>query len=626
MKASHLFTNSLSSESLFISTSTGLAKTLAWIPLAGIMLLCPIGVQGQSDADPIATLPVDSISQVTTGSSGQTFDVNALLGAYRYYGHSTPITGQNSVTTNLEAGHIWNGHETLKHVNTFYHHANTFGTETSDLFDRHATWAGMLIGGRVTGTGNDVRQQGIAPGTDLRSAAIATHWSGNAYALSFGLNVNTVREAYHQAFSNSDVVNSSYGFTDPAGSHGYTLRSDGMAYRHSTTLHVVSAGNSGSGANTVGSPGSGYNSLAVGALSGGHDFNTVASFSSRSPQDFSYYDITNGVTTLVTIPGVRAAVDLVAPGAGLTSAYYGGQTGGNHPGLNNSRDRGSDEDAYSNSINGTSFSAPLVAGGASLLVSAAKTLPELSNNPDATQSMVIKSLLMTGAAKTEGWDNGMTLVNDGNQSYSSTTQSLDWAAGAGRMDLDRTFDIQVNGQTGVGAPPGSTNQVFKYGWDYGFAGLGMQNDYILYKNVPSDTPLTVTLAWMRARDWEVETDTLYEIAQANLDLSVWLLDEQGQFDMLIAQSASIYNNVEHLHLVLPQSGQYGLRVTYTDNVFDNSGWWGSTGFEQDYGLSWDLVAAPEPGVWFMFAGVAVALFLFRRRPTRRLGRKSNIDR
>ena len=626
MKASTLIAKTFSLPPLNTSASGAATQAPAWMVLTGIMLLSLLGMPAQSETTPIALLPVDSISQVTTGSSGQTFDVNALLGATRYYEHSTPITGQNAVTTNLEAGHVWNGHETLRHVNTFYHHEQTFGSQTSDLFDRHATWAGMLIGGRATDTGNNVRQQGIAPGTDLRSAAIATHWAGSAYALGFGLNVNTVREAYHQAFTNSDVVNSSYGFTDPAGSHGYTLRSDGMAFRHSTTLHVVSAGNSGSGANTVGSPGSGYNSLAVGALGGGHEFNTVASFSSRSPQDFSYYDITDGVATLVTVPGVRAAVDLVAPGSGLTSAFYGGQTGGNHPGLNNSRDRGSNEDAYTSSISGTSFSAPLVAGGASLMASAAKTLPELSDNPDATQSVVLKSLLMSGAAKTEGWDNGMTLVTHGDQSHYSTTQSLDWAAGAGRMDLDRTFDLQVTGQTGVGALPGSENHVFKYGWDYGFAGLGMHNDYILDKYVEPNTPLSVTLAWMRARDWQVETDTLHEIAQANLDLSVWLLDEQGQFDMLIAESVSVYNNVEHLHLLLPQSGQYGLRVSYTDNVFDNSGWWGSTGFEQDYGLSWNLVSAPEPGVWFMFAGVAFALFVFRRRPTRRLGRKKEVDR
>ena len=75
----------------------------------------------------------------------------------------------------------------------------------------------------------------------------------------------------------------------------------------------------------------------------------------------------------------------------MTSGFYGGQTGGNGRSLKGSKDEGTDPKAFSRALYGTSFSAPLVAGGASLMASAAGIVPSLSGNPDATQSVVIKA-------------------------------------------------------------------------------------------------------------------------------------------------------------------------------------------------------------------------------------------
>jgi hypothetical protein len=154
----------------------------------------------------------------TTSVGGETFDLNAFLGAGRYYGHSTPITGQNTIATNLEAGHIWNGHEALSHVTSFTQSAGAWGGgSVAPLSDRHATWAGLFIGGRQTVVNPSIRQQGIAYGTDLRSAAIATNWSGSAYALSFGISYDTLLTAYNASFGTADVINSSFGGGDPSG-------------------------------------------------------------------------------------------------------------------------------------------------------------------------------------------------------------------------------------------------------------------------------------------------------------------------------------------------------------------------------------------------------------------------
>ena len=44
-------------------------------------------------------------------------NVNNIVGANTFYANG--ITGQGSITANVEAGHIWNGHETLTHVSQY---------------------------------------------------------------------------------------------------------------------------------------------------------------------------------------------------------------------------------------------------------------------------------------------------------------------------------------------------------------------------------------------------------------------------------------------------------------------------------------------------------------------------
>jgi hypothetical protein len=551
------------------------------------------------------------IGDFTSSVGGNSFNGNNFLGANRYYNHSTSITGQNTITTNLEAGHIWNGHESLGHVTSFTHSSDTWGgASVAPKYDRHATWVGMLIGGRQTNTNGGIFQQGIAYGTDLRSAAIATSWSGAAYAGAFSNSANSYVTAFANSFGTADVINSSFGYTDPGGTDVFTLFSDSMAYQNPFSTYVTSAGNSGSAANTVGAPGAGYNTITVGALGNANTYDAAASFSSRSPQSFGYYN-KNGAEVIVN--GVRAAVDISAPGASLNSAFYGGQNGGNNTTLAGSTNNTA-TNQYSQGIAGTSFSAPLVAGGASLVASAAKTLAGLSSNQNARQSVVVKALLLNGADKTSGWSNGQVLASAGGDSYISTTQSVDWVVGTGRMNLDTTFQLQVNGQIDVtGTGQGQLGSVATSGWDYGNAMVGTNNDYVLANPILGNSTITTTLTWMRVREWDAVTGDLYEIAQANLNLSVWSLDQNNTFTDLVARSESFYNNVEHLTFTVPTTGRYGIRVEYGGNTFDNTtnNIWGTNSYLQDYGLSWNAVAVPEPGS-LMLVSLCGPLLIFSR--------------
>ncbi|MFM7184631.1 MAG: S8 family peptidase [Planctomycetota bacterium] len=558
---------------------------------------------------------LDPSASATTSVGGYTFDLNDFLGATTYYAHSTPITGQNTVTTNLEAGYLWNGHETLQHVvtstTTFVSGTTAWqGSAVAPKYDRHATWASMLIGGRQT-VGGGIYQDGIAFGTDLRAAAIASSWVSPAYALSFNLTVESFLVPYERTFGVADVVNSSYGFTDPDGTDPLSIVMDAYCWQNPATTYVASAGNSGPATNTVGSPGADYNAITVAALGNANTFDSVASFSSRAPQAFGYVTTTGST---VTVAGVRAAVDIAAPGTSIVTAFWGGQAGGNNPTLTSSTNQGTQADAYS-VIQGTSFAAPLVAGGAALVASAAKTLPALSANPDARQSVVVKSLLLTGADKTSGWSNGQQSVVVGGTSYIRTTQSLDYAVGAGRMDLATTFGLQVSGQTDVvGTGTGSLGQVARLGWDYGNAVRGATNDYVIADVLTGSTTLTTSLAWLRNRSFDFTTTEYADVAQADLNVSVWEVDGSNAFTTLVARSESLYNTVEHLAFTLPRSGRYGLRVEYPANTFDETvgDVWGTVAFPQDYAVSW--TAVPEPSLAACgFAAIAIASVI-RRRP------------
>ena len=557
----------------------------------------------------------DPSADATTNVGGFAFDLNAALGADRYYDHSTPITGQDTISTNLKAGYFWNGHETLQHVATnatnFIADAQSWGgASVAAKYDRHATWAAMLLGGRATESSSAVYQEGIAPGTDLRAAAIASQWNAPAYALSFGLTLDSFLTPYEQTFGVADVVNSSYGFTDPDGTDFRSIAMDAYCFQNPATTYVASAGNSGPSANTVGSPGSDYNAITVGALDGPNTYTVMADFSSRAPQDFGYI---NSEGQTVTVAGVRAAVDVSAPGNGLVSAFYGGQNGGNNADIGGV-DQGSGADLYSIGIRGTSFAAPIVAGGAALVASAAKTLPTLSGNANASQSVVVKALLLNGADKTSGWDNGQTVVAGAGSNYVQTTQGLDYAAGTGRMNLDTTFDLQVNGQTDVpGTAQGDLGEVLKIGWDYGNAEVGVSNDYVISEWLRGGTTFTTTLTWLRNRFFDYASRQVGEVAQADLNLSIWELDGSDSFTTLIASSESLYNTTEHLSFTLPRSGFYGLRVEYPFNTFDNTtgAVWGDAANLQPYAVSWEAV--PEPGTVAIAAAGIAAVTLVRRR-------------
>ena len=263
------------------------------------------------------------------------FDVNAFLGANTFY--NAGYTGTTARVANIEGRHIWNGHETLTHVTTFINGPSNVGALLGNTaaMDRHATWVGHTIAGRVTG--GDAVTRGIAYGSTLWSGSLATSFgfTPGAYNGSFNFTAADFLQPYVIATKTgvggvtADVVNSSWGFSGDSAGRSYQAQTLDALARDTGKVFVFSAGNSGPGSNTVGGPATAYNVISVGALGADTDaqpFNTVSSFSSRGRQDVFIPTVSAISVTGTTIVGGRIRVDLSAPGQNLTLAYYGGAT------------------------------------------------------------------------------------------------------------------------------------------------------------------------------------------------------------------------------------------------------------------------------------------------------------
>lgn len=500
-------------------------------------------------------------------------DVNSAFGADRFY--DTGFTGQGAIVANIEPGHVWSGHETLRHVSSFSHHTQAWGSTTNDLFDRHATWIGSLIGGRKGSSNPGDHQQGIAPDSDLRSGAFASQWTGSAYTLAFSFTNNSFFTPFQANFGTADVINSSWAGLDPTGTSSFAVALDGLARTHPSTTYVVAAGNRGPGANTVGWPGSGYNAITVGALGGGNSFSTIASFSSRGPQDWARASGSGMVSA------ARSAVDISAPGQSLTVAYYGGQTGGNNATLSGSPSGGNEGPAsYMHNLEGTSLASAVTAGAATLLNSASHNTLALSTNSASRDARVIKAVLLNSAEKLAGWNNGQLPNGVGGV---DTTQALDYTFGAGRLDLDQAYDQYLLGHTDVaGTAVGNLGTVQGSGWDFGNVANGQSNDYFINLPLQGGTDLTASLTWFRNRSFNGSRGA--DLGQSNLNLTIF----DASAGNVIARSHSQYNVVEHLSFQVPKTGFYGIRVEHVGNLFGNQSL-------EPYGLAWagqTVVALP----------------------------------
>jgi hypothetical protein len=562
-----------------------------------------------------ATFSPNIISSDIRVDTGSIVYINDFVGASRFY--ASGYTGSYAAVANVEAGAIWNSHEMFSNTNITYFNDPSIGTP-ANLYDFHATAVGGIIAGLGPQLSNGnfyLSQIGIAPTATLWSGAIASSWAADGTGT-----FNTTDQAFYYAYTNTmqtgasrfmltgpnsvtlttapaDVINSSWGFTDPTGSDPYTIAIDGLARQNHNTV-VMAAGNGGGP--QVGGPASGFNGISVAAL--GTDTSTPAygspeGFSSSGPNDFY------NPQTLQTIAGVRHGIDIAAPGSGLVVPAYIGATGMN----TNNAYFGTglpypptENDLYASGAAGTSFASPIVAGGATLLVDAGY---QNFYGGMAIDGRVIKAVLLNSADKTAGWNDHASTIGGVWQ----TSQPLDYTVGSGALDLNRAYDQYLSGTTNTPAITGGT--VDPLGWAYGHVAPNTPNDYLINTPLIAGERVTATLTWFVDRTFNADTSTATDVAFDNLFLQLWSV-QGGVPTTMLAESDSLYDNLQQIYFTLPATGYYDLRVVWDGRIYNL----GETGTGQDYAMAWsaEVPAIPEPASFAILAIPALAILLRRR--------------
>jgi subtilisin family serine protease len=250
---------------------------------------------------------------------------------------------------------------------------------TQDHFG-HGTHVASTILGR--GLGSAIVRKGVAPRAKLLVGKVL---GDDGY----GSESMIIEGMEWAAAAGADVVNMSLGGAGSDGTDPMSQAVNELTAEHGT-LFVISAGNSGPGGFTIGSPGVAAAALTVGAVDRNEG---LADFSSRGPREGDY--------------GVKP--EITAPGVGIVAARAAGTT------------MGDVVDQRYVAASGTSMAAPHVAGSAALLV---------QQHPDWTPIQLKDALASTGAR-----NESLTIFEQGN----------------GRVDLVRATRQAVTGTAALNA-------------------------------------------------------------------------------------------------------------------------------------------------------------------------------
>ena len=240
----------------------------------------------------------------------------------------------------------------------------------------------------------------------------------------------------------------------------------------------------------------------------------------------------------------------------------------------------------------TSWAAPTVGGAAALLIESARGTSGLGN---ADRSVVVKSLLLTGASRDEpefggSWSN-------------SVTRPLDAVYGAGELNVLHSHDLLMEGEHDASA----SSAVAATGWDLGTSSAAVPQLYFFDLGTPdSFFEIAASLVWNRqitATDTQPGPSASWSFTPSLANLNLRLFNADGfVLGSEIGASLSETDNVELLLANSLAPGRYAWQVTS-----DTSG--------IDYGFSWNvetITAVPEPGVPVL-ASVGLLFLVFRRR-------------
>ncbi|MFQ5411308.1 MAG: hypothetical protein ACE5EC_03395, partial [Phycisphaerae bacterium] len=145
-----------------------------------------------------------------------------------------------------------------------------------------------------------------------------------------------------------------------------------------------------------------------------------------------------------------------------------------------------------------------------------------------------------------------------------------WRFGAGELQVDRNYDI-----LDAGLSAANTGALLgPLGWANETVGLNETDDYLLSLTADSNT-LAVGLAWHRHHTGNFTTDAVWPLN--NIALELWETDAAHQPTVLVQESRSLVDNIQHIYATGLAGGVYLIRLT---------GLTGNGPGPEDYGLAW----------------------------------------
>ena len=272
-------------------------------------------------------------------------------------------------------------------------------------------------------------------------------------------------------------------------------------------------------------PANAYNCIAVGALRDSKN-------NFRSATDPVSYDLLDDNST--NGPGRNGICkpDIVAPADGYWPAVNG------------------DWQYLTNDTGQTSAATPHVAGAVALLIEAAKNHEATGNDLTFVENghvdpRAVKSALLTGADKNiKGlvYDSNWIVVGTRNWQTSGPAQPLDYALGAGGLNVLESYKILLNQNDIIFGKSIKRKTCFDHiAWIEG--GASTVTAVIGY--LPVGSEFTATLVW------NAHPDLIN-----NLDMTVYCDGD------VVAESISVIDNVEHVWFETPRKGNYSIEVRF----------------------------------------------------------------
>ena len=275
----------------------------------------------------------------------------------------------------------------------------------------HGTHVAATIAG--TGAGSDGLRKGVAPGATILSGKVLDDEGS-------GWESDIIEGMEWAVGADADVVNMSLGGGPTDGTDPLSVSVNQLSDT-TDTLFVVSAGNDGPGASTVGTPGTADRALTVGAVDRDE---SLADFSSRGPR----------------MGDLAIKPDITAPGVDIAAARASGTS------------MGTPVDALYTRASGTSMAAPHVAGAAALLAAQHPTwtgdqlkdgLVSTALPADLTEYEQGGGRVDVNRAVTQGvYGTGTVNLGDLDPKSGPVTQQVTWTNTTDQdVDLDLELDV-----------------------------------------------------------------------------------------------------------------------------------------------------------------------------------------